>query len=87
MAQEDLREEKIFSEKEIQDALNEPLTAMRGSVPDFIPHLAYKLKRQGGDIIKTNIELNTQRKVEKLVSRLFKSTDLEKYSQCGSDGD
>ncbi len=59
--------EKIFTEKEIEDALHEPLTATRGVVPDFIPHLAYKLKRQGGDIINTNIELNTQRKIEKLV--------------------
>src|SRR3984957_1854030 len=58
---------KIFTEKEIEDALHEPLTATRGVVPDFIPHLAYKLKRQGGDIINTNIELNTQRKIEKLV--------------------
>ena len=60
--------EKIFTEKEIEDALHEPLTATRGAVPAFIPHLAYKLKKQGNDIIKTNIELNTQLKVEKLIS-------------------
>ncbi len=61
--------DKVFDEKEIQDALNEPLTAIRGSVPDYIPQLAYKLKRQnGGDIIRTFIDLNMQRKVEKLVS-------------------
>ena len=60
--------EKVFTEKEIRDALSEPLTATRGSVPRLAPHLAYKLKKQGGDIIHTNIELNTQMKLEKLVA-------------------
>ncbi|HTQ64179.1 MAG TPA: penicillin-binding protein 1C [Puia sp.] len=60
--------EKLFTEKEIQDALNEPLTASRGVVPKLVPHLSYKLKKQGGDIIRTNIELNTQMKIEKLVA-------------------
>ena len=58
---------KLFTQKEIEDALAEPLTASRGTVPHYIPHLAYKLKQQGNDIIKTNIELNTQLKMEKLV--------------------
>lgn len=60
--------EKVFTQKEIEDALHEPLTATRGTVPRFVPHLAYKLKKQGGDIIKTNIQINTQRKIEKLVA-------------------
>src|SRR5580692_10563109 len=59
--------ERVFGEREIADALSEPLTATRGAVPNFIPHLAWKLKKQGGDIIHTTIELNTQRKIEKLV--------------------
>ena len=59
--------DKVFTQKEIEDALAEPLTASRGTVPHYIPHLAYKLKQQGDDIIKTNIVLNTQLKVEKLV--------------------
>ncbi|MGB3006826.1 MAG: penicillin-binding protein 1C [Chitinophagaceae bacterium] len=58
---------KIFTQKEIEDALAEPLTAARGSVPHYIPHLSYKLKKIGSDIIKTNIDLNTQLKTEKLV--------------------
>ena len=57
----------IFTEKEISDALQEPLTAQRGSVPKLIPHLAWKLKNQGGPVIHTNIHLNTQLKTEKLV--------------------
>ena len=58
---------KVFTQKEIADALAEPLTVSRGTVPHHIPHLAYKLKKQGGDIIRTSIQLNTQLKTEKLV--------------------
>ncbi|OQP56181.1 penicillin-binding protein 1C [Niastella populi] len=60
--------DKVFTQKEIADALSEPLTATRGEVPKLIPHLAWKLKQQGGNTIKTNIELNTQLKTEKLVA-------------------
>ncbi len=69
--------DKIFTEKEIEDALNEPLTATRGAVPSFIPQLAYKLKRQSGDIIKTNIQLNTQLKIENLVRDYSRSLTLK----------
>jgi penicillin-binding protein 1C len=63
--------EKVFTQKEIEDALAEPLEATRGTVPHYLPHLSYQLKKQGGanpDIIKTNIDLNTQLKTEKLVA-------------------
>ena len=40
--------DKVFTQKEIADALSEPLTATRGEVPKLIPHLAWKLKQQGG---------------------------------------
>jgi len=70
--------EKVFSEKEIQDALAEPLTATRGAVPGFIPHLSWRLKRKGGgDIIRTAIELNTQRKIEKLVKDYSRTLNLK----------
>ncbi|HYE53237.1 MAG TPA: penicillin-binding protein 1C [Chitinophagaceae bacterium] len=59
--------EKVFTEKEIQDALQEPLHASRGTVPKLVPHLAYKLKQNGGDIINTCIRMNEQLKIEKLV--------------------
>jgi penicillin-binding protein 1C len=63
-------EENVFTKKEIEDALAEPLNAQRGSVPHYIPHLSYKLKKQSGNasLIKTNIDLNTQLKTEKLVN-------------------
>ena len=70
-------QEKIFSEKEIADALAEPLTATRGEEPRLIPHLAWKLKRQGGDIIHTTINLNTQRKIEKLVKDYSRTLALK----------
>src|SRR5687767_8769317 len=70
--------DKVFTEKEIHDALSEPLTATRGSVPVFIPHLAYTLKRrEGTDIIRTWIDMNTQFKIEKLVEDYSRSLKLK----------
>jgi penicillin-binding protein 1C len=58
----------VFTQKEIEDALAEPLTATRGVVPHYIPHLSYKLKKQStANTIQTTIDLNTQLKTEKLV--------------------
>ncbi|MBS1655196.1 MAG: transglycosylase domain-containing protein, partial [Bacteroidetes bacterium] len=68
--------EKVFTEKEIEDALAEPLTATRGTIPHYLPHLSYKLKKQGGTTIKTNIDLNTQLKTEKLVADYIRSQRL-----------
>ncbi|HUM65534.1 MAG TPA: penicillin-binding protein 1C, partial [Chitinophagaceae bacterium] len=63
--------DKVFSKKEIEDALAEPLHATRNTVPHYIPHLSLKLKRQAGlsdqTIIRTSIDLNTQLKAEKIV--------------------
>lgn len=70
--------EKVFTEKEIADALGEPLTATRGAVPHFIPHLAWKLKKQGGgEVFHTTIELNTQRKIEKLVKDYSRTLNFQ----------
>jgi penicillin-binding protein 1C len=59
--------ENVFTPKEIEDALAEPLVATRGTVPALVPQLAIKLKKSGGDIIHTTIDLNEQLKIEKLV--------------------
>ena len=69
-------DEKVFSNKEIEDALAEPLTATRGIVPRYVPHLAYKLKKQGGNLIKTTIDLNTQLKTEKIVEDYIRAQRL-----------
>jgi len=58
----------VFTEKEIADALAEPLTANRGTVPHYTPHLFYKLSRQQKGLIQTHIDLNTQLKTEKIVA-------------------
>ncbi len=70
-------EEKVFTHKEIEDALAEPLTASRGSVPHYLPHLSYKLKMGGGDIVHTNIIMNTQAKTEKLVEDYVRTLRLK----------
>lgn len=71
-------EEKIFSKKEIEDALAEPLTAKRSEVPKLAPHLSYKLKQSGADIIQTNLQLNTQFKTEKLVQDYVRTLRLSR---------
>jgi penicillin-binding protein 1C len=68
--------DKIFINKEIEDALAEPLTATRGIVPHYVPHLAYKLKKQGSLLIKTTINLNTQLKTEKIVEDYVRAQRL-----------
>ena len=65
--------DKLFTQKEIEDALHEPLTASRGAIPQFIPHLAYRLKKSGQPVIHTTIDLNTQLTLEKLVNDYVKS--------------
>lgn len=74
--------ENVFTEKEIADALAEPLDVSRGVVPHYVPHLAYKLKKMGGDIIKTNIDLNTQLKAEKLVSDYIRIQRLKQIKNA-----
>ncbi|MGZ8552178.1 MAG: penicillin-binding protein 1C [Chitinophagaceae bacterium] len=69
-------DDKVFTKKEIEDALAEPLTAARGIVPHYIPHLSYKMKKQGHRIIKTNIDLNTQSKTEKIVGDYIRAQRL-----------
>ena len=70
--------DKVFTPKEIEDALAEPLTAQRSAVPHYIPHLAYKLKRQtNSPTINTHIVLNTQLKVEQLVADYVRTLRLK----------
>lgn len=69
-------EDRVFTKKEIEDALAEPLTATRNTVPHYIPHLAYRLKKGGGELIKTNIDINTQLKTEKLVEDYVRTQRL-----------
>src|SRR5450755_2232776 len=60
--------QKLFTAKEIEDALREPLTAMRYNAPAFLPQFSLKLKKAGRQNISTYIDLNKQFKLEKLVA-------------------
>lgn len=69
--------QKVFTQKQIEDALQEPLLASRGTVPRYLPHLSYKLKKQtNSDLVKTNIDFNTQLKIEKLVKDYSRNLSL-----------
>jgi penicillin-binding protein 1C len=69
--------QKLFTAKEIEDALLEPLTATRHTPPGFIPQLSLKLKRSGGDHIATHIDMNKQFKLEKLVADYIQASRLK----------
>ena len=73
-------ERKVFSEKEIEDALAEPLTATRESLPHYMPHLSYKLRKlatREQPTIQTHIDLNMQMKTEKLVADYIRGQRLK----------
>lgn len=59
--------DKLFTAKQIADALDEPLSVTRNETPRIAPHLANKLKRSTNtDIIRTHLQTNTQLKLEKI---------------------
>src|SRR5436189_1361929 len=68
--------DKVFTEKEIEDALAEPLTATRNTVPHFAKHLSNKLYNKGGYYYKTHLDLNAQLKTEKIVEDYIRAQRL-----------
>jgi penicillin-binding protein 1C len=60
-------EDNLFTAKEIADALDEPLTAKRADAPKLAPQFARRMKKTGKEIIHTNLQMNTQLKLEKMV--------------------
>ncbi|MDB5261447.1 MAG: glycosyl transferase, partial [Adhaeribacter sp.] len=60
--------QKAFGDKEIEDALAEPLSATRVEAPRIAPHFAYRLYRQNRHqaTIKTNLNRHIQEKVTQL---------------------
>jgi len=75
-------DDKVFTKKEIEDALAEPLTATRNTVPHFAQHLSGKLYRQGGYYYKTHLDLNTQLKTEKLVEDYTRTQRLRNINNA-----
>jgi penicillin-binding protein 1C len=65
---------KLYKSTIIEDAINEPLTVQRNEAPKLLPHLAIRLKKENPEtpIIKTNIKLNQQLQIERLVSNYVK---------------
>jgi penicillin-binding protein 1C len=76
--------EKVFTKKQIEDALAEPLTATRGTIPHYLPHLSYKLKKSGRYMIRTNIVMNTQMKTEKLVKDYVRTLRLKNIKNAAA---
>ena len=68
--------DKVFTGKEIEDALAEPLTAARSTVPHFARHLSNKLFKKGDYYYKTHLDLNTQLKTEKLLEDYIRTQRL-----------
>lgn len=60
----------LFNTKYIEDALEEPLNAYRHEVPKMAPHISYTLKSEypQSRIIRTNIDLEIQQKIQKIVT-------------------
>jgi penicillin-binding protein 1C len=65
----------LFSKESINDALEEPLETYRREVPRMAPHIAYRLKSEypRKKIIRTNIDLEMQQKLQKIVSDYSRS--------------
>ncbi|HET7000392.1 MAG TPA: transglycosylase domain-containing protein, partial [Puia sp.] len=69
--------QRLFTAKEIEDALIEPLTATRHSPPAFIPQLSLQLRKSGDSHIATHIDMNKQFKLEKLVADYAQASRLK----------
>ena len=63
------KNEKIFDNQSIDDAINEPLNATRHAAPTLAPHLAIRLKKEmaGVPIIQTSLLPKRQTIVEQMV--------------------
>ncbi|RYY39116.1 MAG: penicillin-binding protein 1C [Chitinophagaceae bacterium] len=71
-------DEKVFTQKEIEDALAEPLTAQRGNVPRTAPHLSYRLKKEAMEPeVRSTLQPNTQAKVEKLTEDYIRALRMQ----------
>jgi penicillin-binding protein 1C len=69
--------DNVFTKKEIEDALAEPLTATRNTVPHYAKHLSLKLFKKGGYSYQTHLDLNVQLKTEKLVEDYIRAQRLQ----------
>lgn len=69
--------EKVFTEKQIADALAEPVMAERRRLPGLAPHLSYELKKMNGTEIHSSLDINLQSKIEKIVGDYARQLKLK----------
>ena len=67
----------LFTHREIVDALEEPFTATRTSLPALIPHVARILKRTGEPEVLSSIDMAIQQKTETLTAAYAQSLRLK----------
>ncbi len=67
------KEEKIFSDADLNDALNEPIESNRYRIPVIAPHFCRYVKENfSGDIINTRLDLSIQQTAENILLRNVK---------------
>lgn len=69
-------DEKLFTQKEIENALKEPLEITRSAAPQLAQHLSYKLSRNQ-PISHSCLHMNTQLKTEQLVKDYVRSLSFQ----------
>jgi len=68
---------KVFTAKQIVDALAEPFNVSRGSVPLFAPHLSRLLKQSKEPVVHSSLDMNMQFKTEKIVKDYSRTLSLK----------
>lgn len=75
-------QKKVFTDKQIADALEEPLNATRGSVPKFAPQLSRRLKKSNSTEIRSFINMNMQQKAEKIVKDYIRTLKFKNINNA-----
>lgn len=76
-----MKKDHLFSARDIEDALHEPLEAQRQEAPKSAPHFALRMKQQypGNPIIKTSLNRFSQQKITAIAynySKRLQSMDI-----------
>lgn len=72
------KKDKLFSEKEIDDALSEPFEGKRHDAPKLAPHFSIRIKNSSSEpIIKTHLNIKLQTEIEAIVSQYVKTIYLQ----------
>ena len=73
---------KVFTQKQIIDALAEPLTIRRGTLPHYARHLSQILKSSSPDVVNSSIDMNMQMKTEKMVHDYVRTLKLKNITNA-----